>query len=261
VQFVNPSPTIVTDLRFRQAMLQATDRQQLADFVFSGQAAMAHSYVNPEIPLYNLVEPNVVRYAYDPGRAAQLIEELGYTRRSEGFAGPGGQRLEVAVYTPTTNDIQPKALAALADQWQRVGVAVEQVLIPPQRAQDREYRAQFPAFELAERPNRLTASDMRRFHSSQAPLPENRFRATGNVSRYQHPELDGLIERYAATIPLPERMQVLGGIVHHMTMYLPHLPVFFGADPTMISNRLINVTARGDTFTQAWNVQDWDVQG
>jgi hypothetical protein len=38
------------------------------------------------------------------------------------------------------------------------------------------------------------------------------------------------------------------------------MPIFHGADPTLISNRLINVAARGDAYTQAWNVQDWDVK-
>jgi hypothetical protein len=59
---------------------------------------------------------------------------------------------------------------------------------------------------------------------------------------------------------MTERMQALGSVVHHLTDNLVQLPLFHGADPTLISNRLINVTARGDAFTQAWNVQEWDIK-
>src|SRR5439155_24344502 len=82
-QFINPDPPIVADLRFRRAMLQALDRQQLADFIFSGYGSVAHSYVDPATPLYHLVEPGVVRYEYDPPAATQEIHGLGYTKRSD----------------------------------------------------------------------------------------------------------------------------------------------------------------------------------
>src|SRR5207248_2834615 len=71
VQFVNPDPPVVGNLRFRRAMLQALDRQQLAEFVFSGQAAPADSFVGPDFPYYATIEPFVVKYAYDPRQAAQ----------------------------------------------------------------------------------------------------------------------------------------------------------------------------------------------
>ncbi len=61
-------------------------------------------------------------------------------------------------------------------------------------------------------------------------------------------------------IPLADRIQVLAALVHHQTENLAPLPLFYGAEPTLISNRLVNVHAKGDTFTQAWNVQEWDLK-
>jgi peptide/nickel transport system substrate-binding protein len=259
-QFITPDPPVVTDLRFRRAMLLALDRQQLADLVFSGHGAVAHSYVGPETPLYHLVEPSIVKYEYEPRRAAQIVDELGYTKRGDGFLyDETGQRLNLSIYAGAQNDIHPKTTAAVAAMWQQLGASVEQVLIPVQRAGDREYRAHFPSFEIAERRNSLIVTEIWRFHSSQVPLPENRYRGSG--TRYRHAELDGWLERYVATIPMAERMGMLAGLVHHQTSNLSQLPLFHGADPTLISNRLINVTARGDAFTQAWNAHEWDVRG
>jgi peptide/nickel transport system substrate-binding protein len=260
-QFVNTSPPIVREVNFRRALLLGTDRQDLVDALFAGQSAIAHSFVSPNEPDYNIVEPSVVRYAYDPRQATQLIEGLGYTKRSDGFfADAGGQPPAVSIWTTVSNALQPKAMTAVADQWQRLGVPVEQVPVPIQRMQDREYRAQFPSFELVENPNSITFRDLLRFHSSHAPLPENRYTMTGNYARYQNPDLDALIDRYVTTIPRRERMETLGGIVRHLTENLPQMPIFYGQDATMVANRLVNVTARSNTFTQSWNAQEWDLR-
>jgi peptide/nickel transport system substrate-binding protein len=260
-QSVNTSPPIVREVNFRRALLLGLDRQQLVDALFAGQSAIAHSFVNPNEPDYRIVEPKVVRYDYDPRRAAQLIEGLGYTKRGDGlFADASGQTPSISIWTTVSNALQPKAMAAVADQWQRLGVPVEQVPVPLQRMRDREYRAQFPSFELVENPNSLAVRDVRRFHGEQAPLPENRFTRTGNYARYQNPELDAMIDRYSITIPRRERMEALGDVVHHLTENLPQMPIFYGQDATMVSNRLVNVTARSNSFTQSWNAEQWDLQ-
>ncbi len=259
-QFIDTDPPIILDLRFRRALLYALDRQQLADFVFSGYGSIAHSYVGPDAPFYELVEPSIVRYEYDPRRAAQMIEGLGYNRRADGFFyDSAGKKLAVELRVPLQNDIHAKTAAPIADYWRQVGVAVEEVGIPIQRATDREYRSQFPGFEIVERRNSLLIGELWRMHSSETLLVENRFRGSG-TTRYRHPEVDAALERYASTIPMPERMQALAAMVHHQTENLSQLPIFYGADPTMISNRLINATARGDAFTQAWNAHEWDIR-
>jgi peptide/nickel transport system substrate-binding protein len=260
-QFVNADPPIVTNYEFRKALLLALDRQELADFVFSGQGMIAHSYVGPDTPLYNLVEPSVVKYPYDPRQAAQVLQGLGFTKRDDGFLYDGsGRKLQVELRFPLQNDIHQKVAPPIAVAWQALGVAVDQVPVPVQLTQDREYRAQFPGFQIVERRNSLLFSEIYRFHSSQAPMPANRFTAPGFESRYMNAELDAALDRYATTVPMTERMQALAAVVHHQTEHLTQLPIFHGADPTLISNRLLNVTARGDAYTQAWNIQDWDVR-
>jgi ABC-type transport system substrate-binding protein len=178
-QFINPDPTILLDFRFRKALLLAIDRQQLADFIFSGHGKIAHSYVGPDVPLNNLVEPSIVKYEYDPRQAAQILQQLGYTKRADGFLyDVSGNKLSVEIRIPLQNDIHAKTAAPVADYWQQLGVAVDQVPEPIQRALDREWRTQHPGFEIVERRNSLLVGEIWRFHSSQVPLPENGYKAT-----------------------------------------------------------------------------------
>ena len=70
-----------------------------------------------------------------------------------------------------------------------------------------------------------------------------------------------LIDRFFATVPMADRMQLASQIVHHVTDHLVFLPLFYDQSPTMVSNRLLNAPRRlGRTTTPTWNAHLWDVQ-
>src|SRR5581483_1527254 len=260
-QWINPDPPIIANYQFRKALYIALDRKELADFVITGHGVVADSYVNPNEPMYNLVEPSIVKYPYDPQQSAQILQNLGFTKRGDGFLYDAeGKKIEVSIQIPLQNDIHAKTAAPVADAWQRLGVAVDQDPLPIQRAQDREFRSQFPGFNITERANALDIADIWNFHSSRIPLPDNNYVTTGFAARYSNPEVDAALEKYATTIPMSERMGALAQLVHHQTQNLSELPLFYGADPTMVSNRLMNVGPRGALFTQAWNAEQWDLK-
>jgi peptide/nickel transport system substrate-binding protein len=259
-QFVDPSPAIVAEVPFRRALLHAIDRQQMADTLLRGLVPIAHSVLNPNEPEYIAVEREIVRYDYDPRRAAQLIEGLGYAKGSDGvYRDAAGQRLEFEVRT-STNDLQIKAQAAAADAWRRLGVEVEPAVIPQERQVDTEYAASFSGFQLFRQPDGVNA--LNRYYGSKAALPANSFRATGNHARYVNPEFDALLDSYYTTVPWQPRLQALGRVVHHMTDELIAMGLFYDAEPNLIANRLREVGVRyGGRATQTWNAHLWDVQG
>jgi peptide/nickel transport system substrate-binding protein len=258
-QFINTQPPIVADARFRRALLQGLDRQQMADTFMGGLSSIAHAYVSPDTAEYKEIEPSIIRYEYDPRQATQAIEGLGYSRGPDGFVyDPANQKLSVQIYTTTRAEIHAKILFAIGDYWRQVGVEMEPVLVPPQRIGDREYRATFPAFEMILGANSVASRDIKRFHSSSTPLPENRFQVTGNNSRYRNAELDSFIEHYLTAIPRTERMEALGQIVHHQTDQLPSMGLFYDAEATLFTNRLDRVTGRGPNGSQAWNAYEWE---
>jgi peptide/nickel transport system substrate-binding protein len=255
-QFVNPNPPIIANLQFRRALQYAADRQQMADAIAGGMAGIADSTVSPNQREYRDIESAIVRYPYDPRRATQLIEELGYARGPDGmFRDGAGAPLAVQNTATAQLDYQVKALSAVSDYWRRVGVTVEEIVIPNQRVGDRELRHARPGFEtlgLGNDPDYFL-----NFHSSRTPLPQNNFVGT-NRSRYMNAEFDALIDQYFQTIPWSQRMEVLRGIVHHATDQLPFNALFYATSSTLIGNRLKNVGGRGPNSTEAWNGEQWD---
>jgi hypothetical protein len=73
-------------------------------------------------------------------------------------------------------------------------------------------------------------------------------------------EFEAMLERFFTTIPLRERGRAVAQIVHHMTDQLVWMGLYHEVNPSLMSNRLQNVTARVADGTQAWNAHEWDLQ-
>jgi ABC-type transport system substrate-binding protein len=151
------------------------------------------------------------------------------------------------------SDIQEKTLFGVAGYWQRIGLGVETIVFPAQRATDREWRATRPGFEVVAQPSGVEA--LARFHGTEAPVATNRYRGE-NRSRYQSAEFDGLVDRAFATVAERERADVLRAAINRMTNDVAVFGIYYNLFPSMINRRLVNITGRNPT----WNAHEWDVQ-
>src|SRR4051812_33092108 len=106
-QFVNPSPSVVGNVDFRRALMYGMNRQQISDVLTNGMAGAADGPISPSQPEYKDVEKSITRYPYDPNRAGQMIQALGFTRGGDGFFADGsGQRLMVENRTTAGDDVR-----------------------------------------------------------------------------------------------------------------------------------------------------------
>src|SRR5204862_8216688 len=94
-------------------------------------------------------------------------------------------------------------------------------------------------------------------HSSAAPLPERDYRAPNiNKSRgsYLNSDYDALMDRYRVTVPLRERLDIMGQLLHLQTDLQLVMGLYYSADAIVMANRLRNVPP-----ANTWNVWQWDV--
>jgi peptide/nickel transport system substrate-binding protein len=257
-QLLTPNPPIVGNIVFRKAMMHALDRESMVETLTYGWASRADSFMNPNQPQYRQIEDRIIRYDYDARKAATMIEGLGYSKGADGSYQDGaGQRLTVELRSLAGS--QAPYRTVVADQWRSLGIGVDEQVVPPQRARDTEYRATFPAFEVLPQPNDLPGLPL--LHSRYTRLPENNFSGGNNWSRMMDPQFDSLIDRWQATIPKPERMQVLGQILYEISDRLNVMPLAYGARPIAISNRVQGISMGASIeVSQAWNVHSWDVK-
>lgn len=79
------------DIRVRQAMSHALDREGIAKAVFFGNATPTYGPIAPNYKYYN---PAVERFnKFDPNLARKLLDQAGWTKGSDGIRKKGGKRL------------------------------------------------------------------------------------------------------------------------------------------------------------------------
>ena len=101
LQFDLTNP-LFSDVRVRQAMSHAIDRDTLTQALFSGLAEPNYSLSSPLSWIYN---PNVPRFTYDVDQAKSLLDDAGWVPGADGIRAKDGQRLDFKVnVTATTQD-------------------------------------------------------------------------------------------------------------------------------------------------------------
>ena len=108
----NKNPKL-SDKRVRQAMMHAIDRQAIVDDVFQGAAALAIANLSPGLAEY--YNPDVKQYPYDPARAAELLDEAGWTLNGD-VREKDGERLSF-VCTTITGDQARRPEAEIVQQY------------------------------------------------------------------------------------------------------------------------------------------------
>jgi peptide/nickel transport system substrate-binding protein len=249
-QFMDANPPIITNPQFRRALLMATNRQELLDTFQKGQGTISHTTVfPPDQPELAAVDRYIVKWPYDPRRAQETMQSVGYTKGSDGsLYEDGGQKLPTLELRTITREPQSKMVLVIADNWKQIGADTQTVIIPDQRANEAEYRATYPAFQLL---NANTGFE--RFNMNQIPQPSNNYRGE-NRSRYADPEVTRLGQLYFVTIPFAERMDVAGQVIRKLTDEVVVFPLMIRVDANLIANRVKNLTGNG-----LWSVHEWAV--
>ncbi len=121
VMMFNMRDPLLQDVRLRQAIQYATDRQALVQGALVG-------YGNPAYgPLqFNAVSaPNIVRHDNNPRKAEALLTEAGWRRGADGIMVKAGKRLAFTLTVPANDPVRQDLAIVLAEQLHHVGIKVE----------------------------------------------------------------------------------------------------------------------------------------
>ncbi|WP_151481658.1 ABC transporter substrate-binding protein [Streptomyces albicerus] len=105
------------DQRVRKALFMAVDRKTVIDKVFQGHAAEGEGYIPPRFSTYYWKPTGSQKIAYDPDRAARLLDEAGYRKNGDGKrVGKNGRPITYRVLCHAT-DPQDKAVGQYLEEW------------------------------------------------------------------------------------------------------------------------------------------------
>ena len=105
------------DVRVRQAIAFAANRDFITSKLMAGKAAAATGPIAPGSPLD---EPNVEKYKLDLAKSGELLDAAGYPKK------PDGSRMSLTIdYIPGTDEQQRNVAEYLRSQLKRAGINLE----------------------------------------------------------------------------------------------------------------------------------------
>jgi len=204
VLMLNPSRRIFADVRVRQAIACAIDRQEVLDIAALGEGAVT----SPLTPPYYRVNVNdLFCYQKNWERARQLLTDAG---RATG--------LRFRMMVPSDNPTLIAAAQNIQAQLRKAGVETDIDVLEPGVYGDRWYKADFDA-ALAS-PNGYPDPDV---------MLTPYWHSSGEINRianYREPELDKLLEQGRTTLEPDKRKVIYDQIQKRLAEAVPWVWLF-----------------------------------
>ncbi|MDH3239163.1 MAG: peptide ABC transporter substrate-binding protein [Alphaproteobacteria bacterium] len=253
---LNLENPFLKDRRVRRALILALDRDELSKKLFEGRQPVADSFVHPLDWVHSKDTP---RYAFDPKKAADLLDAAGWAKRDgEGFRVNGdGKRLTFELMTTAGSRTRELVQQILQSQWRKAGIDIR-IRNEPARVYfgetvtKRKFKAMamFAWLSAPESVPRLT------LHSDQITTAANNWSGQ-NYTSYKNPEVDKLLDAIEVELDRDKRARLWARLQKIYAEDLPVLPLYFRADPFIIPKWLKGIKPTGHQDPTTLWVEHW----
>jgi peptide/nickel transport system substrate-binding protein len=251
-----PHPAL-GDLRVRQAINAAIDKQQIVDALLHGQARL----IDSPIPIGWAASDDVPASTYDPQAAQDLLEEAGWVDTDgDGIRDKDGQPLSLTVMSTSGNALRERIEQVLQAQLKAVGIDLQinnvasGVLFGTWADKAPRAQGNFDILLYSTGPNIDPDPHLYSyFHSSQIPTEENGGQGA-NYSRYSNPEVDAALEAARVSPDLEARRAEYQKMAGLISEDLPHIMLYARMNINVFASRVAGYSVN------AWENLTWDTQ-
>ena len=208
---------VLRDVRVRQAIAHAIDRERIIAGKLGGRAVAATGLLAPAHWAY---EPDVTRYDYEPARARALLDQAGYPDPD----GPGGAPRLRLTYKTSADQFRLALARIIAAQLGEVGIEVD--------VRSFEFGTVFADikrgnYQLASmQTTAITEPDFyyAYFHSVRIPGVDNPH--DNNRWRFRDPRIDELTAAGRSTADRARRLAIYSEVQQILARELPVIPLW-----------------------------------
>ncbi|MGH9929476.1 MAG: ABC transporter substrate-binding protein [Pyrinomonadaceae bacterium] len=237
----NCSQPPLNDVRVRQAIAYAIDREGMIRDLLLGQDKIAYSILPEESWAYSPGQ----KYSFDPLRAKKLLDEAGL--KDPDGDGPQQRFAKPIVFKVSGSNVSGKAYAGVIQNYlKNIGVPMAIETAELNTLFDELRRGNFQIFYgqwVGGNQDPIFFKDL--FATSEIPTET---RASRNRSRYSNKELDPLIEEAINTFDREKAKQLYLRIQEITTRDVPVMPLWYQANIVIAQKKVgnIKVDASGD---------------
>lgn len=239
------------DVRVRQAVAHAIDRQAIAADVLDGVVTVVDSVIQPMSWAYN---DQVEMFDYDPARARQLLAEAGYQDTDgDGIVDKDGTPLAFKGTTRSGHAEWEMVLQVLQAQLKDVGMRLEIQNYEPTLLGELWFGGKLPFFLSAWT---LPADpEITRFFASDRTPPRGR-----NIYYYENEALTELLYASEQTVDRARRAELLFEAQQVLASEVPIIPLYNRTIVSAYPQSLENVKPNPTNAGLFWNVHEWVVR-
>ncbi|AJE48750.1 ABC transporter substrate-binding protein [Celeribacter indicus] len=226
----------LADLRVRQAIAHAIDKQLILDVAYLGQGAIATGPLQPGS--HRFYTRDVTLYDFDVSKAEALLDEAGFPR------GADGTRFTLRLQNYPAGPDHRSAAEIVKQALIAVGIGIEHNVGDVAAYIQAVYTD--AAFDLNLTPvntNKDPAIGVHRLFWSRNIKPGVAF---SNGSGYSNPEVDRILEAAAIEPDLTKRQALYVEFQQILTRDLPEVPLVAFAHVTLANAKLKDYVANGD---------------
>jgi peptide/nickel transport system substrate-binding protein len=244
------------DIRVRQALIHAVDRDKLSTALFEGRQKKALSNIHPKDEYYT---DKVVQYDYDPAKSIKLLEEAGFKKGPSNYFEKDGKKLSFSLMTTAQNKTRELVQVFLQEQWKKIGIDISLENQPArvffgETVRKARYNdmAMYAWISSPDNPPRST------LHSSQIPTKANGYNGQ-NSGGWSDPKVDALLDAILKEFAVKKRIEIMHQVQYEYTKQLPVLPLYMRAEIAVVPTTLKGFKITGHQFYSTLSVDQWNI--
>ncbi|MFD3591838.1 ABC transporter substrate-binding protein [Nocardia sp. NPDC058640] len=247
---------VAGDRAVRMALNYAVDRQGMIDNILGGYGRPAYT---PFAGVYGESHNPAVSFAFDRGKAGQILDDAGWRAGSDGVRAKDGVRARFTVMYNSTDTLRRDLTLAFASDARRVGIEVDLEALSWDRIEPRIEQAGI----LLGGGSEPYDPDTQAYNTLHSPDP-GAGSPYDNASRHTDPAIDGLLETARRSIDPVVRAAAYREVQsryaqdpsHIFLVHLDHTYVVKDSSWQM-SGPILEPHAHGVTWGPWWSLQTW----
>ena len=238
---LNTASAPIDNVKVRQAIAHAVDRESLIRELLLGYGRIAHSIIPEESWAYS----QGTTYSFDPAKAKQLLDEAGFP--DPDGDGPKMRFAKPVIYKVSGSSIAGRQYAGVIQNYlKNVGIPVEIQTPEANTLFDELRRGNFQiAYSQWVGGNQDPIFYKDLFATSEIPTET---RPSRNRSRYSNSQLDALLEEAVNTFDRQKAKDLYNQIQQIVSRDVPVFPLWYGSNIMIAKKNVANieVNASGD---------------
>jgi peptide/nickel transport system substrate-binding protein len=234
------------DVRVRQALMHAIDREELGRLKTEGLAGASDTPYPVDHYLYPRIDRVISHYPLDVRRTETLLNQAGWTKGTDNlFRNASGETLDIEA---TASSDYPRTPVIIADFWKRAGINATPNPTTEALDADTEYRASYPGVSAES----WTPGIYDNLTASQLATPSNSFRGR-NRGGYNNPQFNALADRLRSTLEPDARDEVFVEMERFITSEVAIGHLYYQVRPAVVIKGLKGII----TYPYTWNPWEW----